>query len=646
MVNIEDVLKIITYLCVVCGFAAVVPYVGISYLISFLVLFCLAIYLDITAIVRIPRWVLNVISVLVLTLALIRVTPEYLVEPILDALIILVTIKLLEDKKFRDYMQIYALCIFLLIGSSLISLSIVFIVYFSILATLSTISLILLAYFSQDPHLTIRTDSVAKIIYQSLLICAISIPASSIFFIILPRTNYPILSFLNQSGYARSGFSNKVALGEVSEIQEDDSAIFRAEMDEVEEGSLYWRGIVLDVFDGIQWKRSTEAPVAQARPIEGRKIVQEIYIEPYGDKALFALDKPISVVMGNVKRSHDWSSPLARHLDTLTYSLREDLHERTRYRATSVPSRFLPDDSINRDKYLQLPQNLSTRIKELVQTFDTSHGEAKLVDSLLKFIKWGDYKYSLENLPTSASPLEDFLFEQKSGNCEYFSSSLAVMLRLAGIPARLVGGYKGGAYNKAGKYYLVLQRNAHVWVEAYLVNLGWIRLDPTPDIFADPSLMYRESLFMQAKLLLDTFNYYWYKLVINYDLNKQLAIIDEIQATVRRPNFSLNWGSFDFKHHLTWASCVLAAIFVIFGIMKGRKSPERKLIAGFEKRMIRRGYRRLSSEGLEEFVARVAEADLQVKASRFVKEFEEVFYRDRPFRGCEVKRLESVIKDL
>ena len=646
MVNIKDALKIITYLCVVCGFAAVVPYVGTSYIVSFLVLFGLSVYLDVKAIVRIPRWVLNVISVLVLTLALFRVTPEYLVEPILDALIILVTIKLLEDKQFRDYMQIYALCIFLLIGSSLISLSIVFMVYFSILATLSTISLILLAYFSQDPEMTIRMDSVAKIIYQSLLICAISIPASSIFFVILPRTNYPILSFLNQSGYARSGFSNKVVLGEVSEIQEDDSAIFRAEMEEVEEGSLYWRGIVLDVFDGIQWKRGAEVPVAQARPMEGRKIVQDIYIEPYGDKALFALDKPISVVLGSAKRLRHWSSPPARHPDTLTYSLKEDLHERIRYRAVSVQSRFLLDDSINRDKYLQLPRDLSTRIKELAKTFDTSHGEAELVDSLLKFIKWGDYKYSLENLPTSASPLEDFLFERKRGNCEYFSSSLAVMLRLAGIPARLVGGYRGGAYNKAGKYYLVLQKNAHVWVEGYITNLGWTRLDPTPYSLADPAHMYRESLFMQVKLLLDTFNYYWYKLVINYDLNKQLTIIDKIQAAVRKPNFKLNWGSFDLKHYLTRASLLLAAVLVIFGLTKARKSPERKLIAGFEKRMTRRGYRRHPSEGLEEFVARVAEPDLQVKASRFVKEFEEVFYRDRPFRGNAVKQLESTIKDL
>jgi protein-glutamine gamma-glutamyltransferase len=192
----------------------------------------------------------------------------------------------------------------------------------------------------------------------------------------------------------------------------------------------------------------------------------------------------------------------------------------------------------------------------------------------------------------------------------------------------------------------VLQKNAHVWVEAYLTNLGWIRLDPTPYTLAVPSHVYQDSLFMQAKLLLDTFNYYWYKLVINYDLNRQLAIIDKIQTTFRRPNLKLHWGHFDFKHYLTWASLFLAAVVVFFGIMKGRKSPDRKIIAGFEKRMNRHGYRRHPSEGLEEFVARVAEADLQEKASRFVKEFEEVFYRDQPFRGSVLKRLESVIKDI
>ena len=124
------------------------------------------------------RLVWNLIAVAVLVYSFSRITPDYLIEPILNACLILIAIKLLEEKKFRDYMQIYALCMFLLIGSSLISFSVIFLLYFCLLFALSTASLMLLAYFSQEEEMVITRNNMVKILQHAILICVISIPAS------------------------------------------------------------------------------------------------------------------------------------------------------------------------------------------------------------------------------------------------------------------------------------------------------------------------------------------------------------------------------------------------------------------------------------------------------------------------------------
>src|SRR5205814_9510407 len=89
------------------------------------------------------------------------------------------------------------------------------------------------------------------------------------------------------------------------------------------------------------------------------------------------------------------------------------------------------------------------------------------------FLAPGQYEYSL-NLDISPDetidPIEDFVANSRSGSCEYFASALAMMLRSQDIPARLVRGYKGGTFNTVGRYYLVQERDAHSWVEAWMPN--------------------------------------------------------------------------------------------------------------------------------------------------------------------------------
>ena len=158
--------------------------------------------------------------------------------------------------------------------------------------------------------------------------------------------------------------------------------------------------------------------------------MQIIYLEPYGDRYLFGLDKPYKI---------DYKSGLPYFLkkQNLLFFLSTPVISRIKYKVFSVLTDTIPQKYINKNLYLQLPKNLSPKIKTLAIKLKKETDE-ETANQILKFLKYGEYKYSLKNLPISKNPLEEFLFKYKYGNCEYFVSSMAVLLRINGISARLV----------------------------------------------------------------------------------------------------------------------------------------------------------------------------------------------------------------
>ncbi len=637
MVRIKTIIQLITYVCVLLSVASAFGYLEIYHVVGFSCLFLVALFFEHHRVVELPRWLLNGISLGVLALAVFRITLDYLIEPILDALILLVAIKLLEEKKIRDIMQIYTLCLFLLLGSTLISLSVSFLLYLSLFLTLVTVALILLAYFSHDPAMAITREILGKIVHQSLLIYTLSIPLSVALFVILPRTAYPFLTFLNKAGYARSGFTDTIALGQVAEIQEDSAVIFRAQMERLDDGRLFWRGVVLDRFDGAKWTSTLEAGKEELPPPEApsETVVQTIYLEPYGNKYLFALDRPVSFSVYRNKYSRTHINPF-----------KSKIFERIRYTVTSSIAAGFPQAMVDREHYLQLPADFSPRIKELVRSLVETKPQEEQLRTLFAFLQRGSYMYGLDNLPISGTPLEDFLMVTKRGNCEYFASSLAVMLRMAGIPARLIGGYRGGYYNNAGKYYLVTQQHAHVWVEAYLPGSGWSRLDPTPLLPTAAWNKARSSLLLQLRLLLDTFNYYWYRVIIDYDFTKQLEIVNAIREHITQPDRKLQLDLNFVRNCLAGLGLLTALALILTMLITKHKKREARIIAGFLRRMAAYGYEKQAHEGLEEFVHRIDRADLRDRARGFVEDFEQVYYRDREFEGETVQRLRARVKRL
>ncbi len=633
--RLEAVLNFLAYTCAAAAFACVFRHVHWFFAAAAAGLFLLALYRDKKATLIIPRWLVNVLSLAVILPVLLRLQPTRMIEPLLEALVILLGLKLLETRKARDHLQIYLLSLLLLVGSSLLSISAIFLVHFILLSILLTTSLMVLTHRSQQADMTLSMEHLGKILKSSALICLLALPLTIVFFLVLPRIPHPMMHLPGYEMEARSGFSDRVTLGEVSTIQLDRSVVFRAVMEPAHEKSLYWRGIVLDEFTGTTWRRSFQVHQGQPGAPRGKEVHQVIYLEPYGGHHLFALDKPIFVRGENL-----------RMLPGLTFSLQDIPQRKLRYTAKSVASELLPETLSHHHHYLQLPPSHAPQIRRLVdEVLANSSSHLEKMERLRHFFQAEGFTYTLSELPVSDDPLKDFLLKTKEGNCEYFASALALMLRMADIPSRVVGGYRGGIYNGAAGYYLVTQKHAHVWVEAYIPSKGWVRLDPTPSMPLETLGRFESPLSHQFRLAIDTFHFYWARFVINYDLSQQIALAEAARNILANPPFPWDRTT---RQMLPFVGGFLLVLLIFGGLaFLGNRPPmEKRLVTKFSRRLAAHGYKRSPQEGLEEFVNRIQEKDLREASRVFVEELERAVYRDQQLSREQTKRLELLIRRL
>ena len=629
-VKIKNVLLVITYVISLTGFLSISQYISIFYSGLFSLLFILGIYSDFKQIHPVPRILLNFIALLFVIYKFITTPIEDPAVSILEALVFLLGIKLLEEKSFRDFLQIYIISIFLLAGYALVSIDMIFIVYFVLLLFLITTAVVMLAFYFENPELIVNKHILSKIFTVGFFIPVISIPLAVILFIILPRTDYPLFSFLNHGIKASTGFSESVKLGEVSDIQEDNSIIMRVKMEQINNRFLYWRGIVLSFFDGKEW-RNIET-YEKDGIVKGTKVKQEIILEPYYNKYLFALDKPVLINKKNIRGNDDF-----------TFYLPNEIKKRTKYQAISVLTDSIKAENIEKDIYLQLPKDIKDNLLNLATSLkkDTP---IKTVYSILNFLKQ-NYQYSLTELPKSNNPVIDFLLKTKKGNCEYFASAAAVLLRLNNIPTRLIAGYKGGYYNDIGKYYIIPQKNAHVWIEVY-INKHWIRLDPTPasiELFTENEKKLKDRL----KYIFDTFEFFWINFVINFDFQKQINLFKSLKSNLEKPKLKTSINKEIII--LTFLSLLLIILIfiLIYRIYKYVTTPvEKKILDSFYKKLSKAGYKKKEYETLIDFVNKIEDKNKRNLALQFAVKFESKFYKDEPFTKEDIKTLKDIISKI
>jgi transglutaminase-like putative cysteine protease len=302
---------------------------------------------------------------------------------------------------------------------------------------------------------------------------AIGLPLALAAFWLFPRIASPLWG-MPERALARPGLSDRMSPGEWIDFMGDDTPALRVKFfgRTPPTSQMYWRGPVLWNFDGRAWTQPRwlrglpPAPVTHSTQAWD----YEMTLEPTDRRQMVALELPMQAPEGATL--------------TLDYGLYapQPLGTVTRWRMRSAaPAAFEPELKVMlRNMALRLPDGYNPRTVALAKQWrrDAGANDAAIVDRALRWIR-SDFAYTLTTPLLGRNSVDEFLFEQKAGFCEHFSSAFVVLMRAAGIPARVVTGYVGGYRNAYGDYWLVRRSDAHAWAEVWLQGRGWVRVDPT-----------------------------------------------------------------------------------------------------------------------------------------------------------------------
>jgi len=459
-----------------------------------------------------------------------------------------------------------------------------------------------------------------------------SLPLLLLFFPILPRTQMPLWNFLAAPTARPSGFSDQVEPGSSTDLGESRALAFRAAMPRQSQQQLYWRGTVFNRTDGRRWLR-VEPPSEQVT-YTGPRTVQTIFPEPGPSRALPALDAPATLTLPRSRRSSD-----------SVYEFQGRPGRRFSYAAASVSTGILPvAGGIRRSFYLAVPDGLPPRIRQLAANIrrQGSSDEGRLEQREMYF-RNGGFRYSKTGLPTGEQALEQFLFEKKQGHCEFFAASFALILRSAGVPTRLVGGYLGGDYNDLGGYYLVSEEMAHVWVEAFITGRGWLRVDPSS--FAQNAGAVwggspRKSLLRRFRMTLDSLSFAWNSTVITYDFERQLGAVQSAGRHLQGLDGKAALRSV-VRYLLIAVGAAGACLVLLYW---------KRLFPAREERLLRAFYRRVRRDcpvtvergrvGLFELAERTGNPRVRLFADTYAG----AVYRDRRLADDEYRQLRQMVR--
>ncbi|MCD7097539.1 DUF3488 and transglutaminase-like domain-containing protein [Stenotrophomonas sp. MMGLT7] len=302
---------------------------------------------------------------------------------------------------------------------------------------------------------------------------AIGLPLALAAFWLFPRLGSPLWG-VPERALARPGLSDTMTPGEWIDLMADDTPVLRAQFFGAVPAppQRYWRGPVLWDFDGRSWTQPRELRRLPPAPADhaGARWDYQIDYEPTDRRQLVALDLPLQAPPGS-RLSLDYGLLSDRPLNGLT-----------RWRMQSAPpGAFQPSlPRVLRQRALALPAGYNPRTLALAQQWrsETGSDDAAIVGRVLEWIG-KEFAYTLDTPLPGRDGVDEFLFSHKAGFCEHFSSAFVVLMRGAGIPARVVTGYAGGVRNALGGYWLVRRMDAHAWAEVWLPRRGWVRVDPT-----------------------------------------------------------------------------------------------------------------------------------------------------------------------
>jgi hypothetical protein len=606
----------------------------------------------------------------------------------LDATVHLVlfvmVVRLFSARRDRDFYFLSVIAFLMVLSAALLTVDSVFLLSFAVFMLTAVVSFILMEmrhisakagvnWRQSGMEMTYRNMAGSLAVASPILVLCILLGAAGIFFL-LPRASAGYLGAYAPGGEITTGFSDRVELGRIGEIQQSASVVMHIRIDGDDRGSfdLKWRGVALSHFDGRSWSNNRNErplfprldglfvlpPRAGGHSSSPRPIHYRVVMEPVGMNVFFLAATPeslegnyghVAIDDGGGVFNLDPEHPVNR------YQATSDIAQTSASSLRSAGQAYPPEVL---SSYLGLPA-LDSRIPELARKItasaDNDYDRAAALETYLRT----HFGYSLQLSRTVPhDPVANFLFERKQGHCEYFASSMAVMLRILGIPSRVVNGFRTGEFNDLTSQYVVRASNAHSWVEAYFPSHGWVAFDPTPG-----ASIAATTGWSRISMYADAMASFWREWIVNYDVVHQQALAvsagsrsrywfsvlrrwwhrqyELLMAAARRSGTEvagspLRWG---LGGILTAALLLLAfrlprlllALEKFKLAARPERSPRRAATMWYERMtesVARRGWRKSPTQTPDEFVARIDDARVRQRVAEFTRHYQSARFDD------------------
>jgi transglutaminase-like putative cysteine protease len=378
-------------------------------------------------------------------------------------LVMLMALKLMELKSRRDAVVVVTLGYFLLLTHYFYSQSIATGLWLLVALWIVTATLI-----------RIHGGSAASLrgcLRHSAILAGQALPFLLILYLLFPRVAGPLWGLPQDAHAGRTGLSETMAPGNISNLARSGEIAFRVLFDGAlpPRDKLYWRGPVLEEFDGRTWSPYAGITPRPRLDLQSPPISYETTLEGHNQRWLLALDAPSALPADSVLSG------------TLTANARQRLSNRQRFRfASALDYRFnVSENQPVLSRNLQLPSGRNPRSLELARRWQSEQANPQAIIGKALELFSAQFTYTLQPPLLGEDGIDEFLFTTQRGFCEHFSAAFVVLMRAAGIPARVVTGYQGGDRNPVDGYLIVRQSDAHAWAEVWLADRGWVRVDPT-----------------------------------------------------------------------------------------------------------------------------------------------------------------------
>jgi len=461
-------------------------------------------------------------------------------DPGVTYVVVLLTLKTLEMRTRRDAFVIFFLGFFTLLANFFFSQSL-------LTALAMLIGLLGLLTALVNSHMPVGRPPLMQAARTAARMALLGAPIMAVLFVLFPRIA-PLWGVPGDALAGRSGLSATMQVGTIASLALDDSVAMRIRFDGTAPRmeDMYFRGPVLSTFNGRDWVplQSAFGPRAQLGAdlqVQGKPVSYQVTLE--------ANSRPWILVLDATPTKPELPDMRATMTSDLQWIADRPVSDLMRYTAQSYTA--FQHGPLRRvtglQDYLALPANYNPRTQQLANAIRNDPRNAgadtpALVAVVMERLRTGGYTYTLEPGVFGTHTADEFWFDRRQGFCEHIASSFVLLMRAMGIPARIVTGYQGGAFNGVDGYWTVRQSDAHAWAEVWVAGQGWRRVDPTSAVspgrtgsfvrLAAPRGVIATALStispqftISLRALWDAANNSWNQWVLNYTQSRQLNLL-------------------------------------------------------------------------------------------------------------------------